>query len=171
MYTYLALVFIAVNYPVIHVNFRPRLRHSKSAQILPSSTGGGGGDAKSKSKLTSSKITVMKPIDIDGGEDSGIGEATLGSEKGGRSATATQQAPFGRLTSDDLRGKSVKLLKEDALGPTVHVQQGKIELRIRTIRITTDVFLIPALDAVALVLLNSRTTRIVRRQLQAQLGS
>ncbi len=161
-----------MNYPVIHVNFRPRLRHSKSAQILPSSTGGGGGDAKSKSKLTSSKITVMKPIDIDGGEDSGIGEATLGSEKGGRSATATQQAPFGRLTSDDLRGKSVKLLKEDALGPAVHVQQGKIELRIRSsIRKTTDVFLIPALDAVALVLLNSRTTRIVRRQLQAQLGS
>ena len=91
---------LSVNFPVIHVNFRPRLiRHSKSAH----------GALHSSSTPTSAK-----------GEDQTAAKAKA---KGGLKVKATETGAAGGAVV--VTGKNCRLLKEDALGSGVHTQQGR----------------------------------------------
>lgn len=88
-----------VNFPVIHVNFRPRLiRHSKSAH----------------GALHSSAATAKEG-------HSAAAEDEISKAKGNAKA---ETAAAGAVI---VTGKNCRLLKEDALGSGVHTQQGLYE--------------------------------------------
>ena len=85
-----------MNFPVIHVNFRPRLiRHSKSAH----------------GALHSSAATAKEG-------HSAAAEDEISKAKGNAKA---ETAAAGAVI---VTGKNCRLLKEDALGSGVHTQQG-----------------------------------------------
>ena len=88
---------ISVNFPVIHVNFRPRLiRHSKSAH----------------GALHSSAATAKE-----GHSAAAAAEDEISKAKGNAKADPAAGAVI-------VTGKNCRLLKEDALGSGVHTQQG-----------------------------------------------
>ena len=104
--------FVSVNYPVIHVNFQPRQKFLNS---LPPVQVKGSRRFQRKSESYSAGLSAA---------------STSFSSSSSSAAKASEFKDPARAKKQRELPSVSRLLTEDALGPSVHVQQGKLSAKL-----------------------------------------